>query len=757
MNTLQLQEFFVEGGDHKTSHALLHIAEPSTPEEKKKGYFFAVCEINQSEDRDIVALQNLIDEIENRYYETPEKAGVNCLEEVLTKINHESYTLSTKKLDLNCAVGVLKKEEVFFSCHGEPLMFLFYRNKNGIYQKMNLVDSSEENPESAQLFKQIVQGKISPNDFLFVATPHVADYFNPDRLEKIISIRPVRQSAEHLERVLSELKNKMSFGGLIIHLHEEAGEIAKVKKTSPIVKGSSEKSLHSLFATEQNTASTLSSALIPNIGNKLKTLLNQEKNEDVPEITTSEEIVPTNAEISSNHARQHRPSPTTNTETPTDWVEITKKIIAVIIEVVKRLALAIWWILVFVFKVLYSIARFIALLFLVITNIKNRRANILDSWQRQLKEVKNTIWRLPLITKILLIATVMVIAIFILSITFIQSHRANAAAEQQFNSTLQQITAAKDAAESALIYKNEAGALTELQTAKNYLASLNCKNKKDICDELNTQLETLLIKIRKITVISPETLIDWTEYPGAINKIIKIKNKIIALSPDNGEVLVYNLLTKEKSLLKIGSQLKTLAIPKENDYALVLAENNTFWRFNPDDNTIKKIDITFPQKTVGITNMVIYNRRLYTLDSLNGQIYKHENNKDSFGLGNEWVKDVTNNLKDGVDLAIDGDIFVTHQSGNITKLTKGEFQTFAVSGLDPTLTNGTEIWTYNDTEQICLLDNVGKRFIILNKSGQLQTQIATNIWENPSSFTVGDNNKQFYVLDKNKVYSVLLL
>lgn len=756
MNTLQLQEFFVEGGDHKTSHALLHIAEPSTPEEKKKGYFFAVCEINQSEDRDIVALQNLIDEIENRYYETPEEAGVNCLEEVLTKINHESYALSSKKLDLNCVVGVLKKEEVFFSCHGEPLMFLFYRNKNGIYQKMNLVDSGEENPESVQLFRQIVQGKISPNDFLFVATPHVADYFNPDRLEKIISTRPVRQSAEHLERVLSELKNKMSFGGLIIHLHEDASEATKIKKPSPIVKGSSEKSLHNLFATEQNTASTLSSALIPNIGNKLKILLNQEKTENIAEAAVSEEVLPTNAEISSNHSRQHRPSPISNTETPADWVEITKKIIAIIIEVAKRLTLAIWWILVFIFKVIYSIARFIALLFLVITNIKNRRANILDGWQRQLKEIKNAIWQLPLITKILLIATVMVIAVFILSITFIQSHRANAAAEQQFNYTLQQITAAKDAAESALIYKNEAGALAELQTAKNYLTGLNCKNKKEICDELNSQLETLLIKIRKITVISPETLVDWTEYPGTISKIIKIKNKIIALSPDNGEVLIYNLLTKEKSLLKIGSQLKSLAIPKENDYALVLAENNTFWRFNPDDNTIKKIDITFPQKTVGITNMVVYNRRLYTLDSLNGQIYKHENNKDGFGLGNEWVKDVTNNLKDGVDLAIDGDIFVTHQSGNITKLTKGEFQTFAVSGLDPTLTNGTEIWTYNDTEQICLLDNTGKRFVILNKSGQLQTQITANIWEKPTSFTVGDSNKQFYVLDKNKVYSVLL-
>ena len=41
MNILQLQEFFIEGGDRCTSHVLLHIAEPASLEEKKKGYFFS--------------------------------------------------------------------------------------------------------------------------------------------------------------------------------------------------------------------------------------------------------------------------------------------------------------------------------------------------------------------------------------------------------------------------------------------------------------------------------------------------------------------------------------------------------------------------------------------------------------------------------------------------------------------------------------------------------------------------------------------
>ena len=48
-NTLNLNEFFVEGENQELSHVLLHIIQPSTPEEEReKGYFFAACEINNT-------------------------------------------------------------------------------------------------------------------------------------------------------------------------------------------------------------------------------------------------------------------------------------------------------------------------------------------------------------------------------------------------------------------------------------------------------------------------------------------------------------------------------------------------------------------------------------------------------------------------------------------------------------------------------------------------------------------------------------
>ena len=68
-NTLNLNEFFVEGENQELSHVLLHIIQPSTPEEEKeKGYFFAACEINNGGKEDVLNLQALMDRIENDYY-----------------------------------------------------------------------------------------------------------------------------------------------------------------------------------------------------------------------------------------------------------------------------------------------------------------------------------------------------------------------------------------------------------------------------------------------------------------------------------------------------------------------------------------------------------------------------------------------------------------------------------------------------------------------------------------------------------------
>src|SRR3989338_1000559 len=199
---LRLNEFFVEGGKQHISHVLLHISEPTTPEEIAKGFFFAVCEINNAEPKYFTKIKDLIDRAGNDYYETADANDKNALELVLEKLNQEALTLVDTGLEIHCIIGAIRQPEITFTYYGKPQVLVFYKNHQGVYQSIDLVEANSDNKDApTQLFSHIIQGKISSNDFLFAGTPHIGEYFSTDRLQKIITSRPAVQSAQHIQRV----------------------------------------------------------------------------------------------------------------------------------------------------------------------------------------------------------------------------------------------------------------------------------------------------------------------------------------------------------------------------------------------------------------------------------------------------------------------------------------------------------------------------------------------------------------------------
>jgi hypothetical protein len=164
--------------------------------------------------------------------------------------------------------------------------------------------------------------------------------------------------------------------------------------------------------------------------------------------------------------------------------------------------------------------------------------------------------------------------------------------------------------------------------------------------------------------------------------------------------------------------------------------------------------VAYPNTDTKINDLIIYNRRLYSLDTTNNQIYKHENTKTGFGTGKEWVKDISVNIKNGLSLTTDGDMFVSKTDGTIEKLTAGNKQPFEILGLDPALKTGGQIWTYTDKQYIYLLDGTNKRLIVLQKDGHLKNQITAKEWKNPIGMIIDEQNKTAYILDSNKLYQI---
>ncbi len=756
--TLHLHEFFVEGSSPEVSHVLLNITEPSTPAEKSKGYFFAICEINNAETKYISKMQMVIDEIENNYYEILDQPGQTAMEIVLDKINQESLSMAQPDISLHCIVGAIRESDIIFSFYGHPQMVLFYKTKDGFYKKMDLVEQNKANEQGDknQLFSQIVQGKIGPNDFFFTGTPHIIEYFNHDRLQKIITTRPPRQSSEHLQRVLSEIKNNLSFGGIIINLQETA-ELSAPIKSSPARKGGAGRSLKNLFSTERNTAHILSPSLLPRFQDKLDSAASQEK--PVSEMMEDKVNGRGSADISSSHLRA-RTAKTKATD-KINLEDFVKKTLTIIWKIIKYAARGLTLLILFIGAILSALGRNFLLLFFIATNYQNRRHNILAEWTRWWRNLKENAGRLPLVTKILLSLFLILLLAFSGGIIYIGAKQKKAARASAYAEAIQNIKTKEDAAESSLIYNDTGAALANIKEAGQIIKNLSCLTavEKNNCGSLQDRLDDLLIKARKITLARPQLMADWNNLAQniQINSTFLLNNKIYGFGQTSADILTYDPLVKESKLVTPGIFVKNFnaaSVPKENDYAVLLYDNKNIVQFNPKDNSWKKVNIDYPNQNVSIANISVYNRRLYSLDTQNSQIYKHDAIKTGFSQGKEWTKNNPDLV--GTDLAIDGDVFVLGKNGVIYKFTNGATQPFTITGLDPELTSADEIWTYNDLNYIYILDAAGKRIILLDKTGQLKKQITAAEFVHPVGMIVDELKGVAYVLDSNKMYQINL-
>ena len=746
---LRLNEFFVEGGKQDISHVLLHINEPSSPEEAKKGYFFALSETNNASVSFIAKFQDIIDRAQTEYYEIADESGRDAFELVLEKMNGEAFVLEHEQGELNSIVGAIRQKEIIFSYYGNPQLLLFYRNKQGGYDKMDLVKDSDKDESSGQMFSQVIQGKLTPNDYLFVGTPHIVDFFSHDRLEKIITNRSAEESAAHIEKVLSELKNGFSFGGLIIHLfRQEQPEAAK--KLRPAA-GSSSQSLQNLFTREKNTANTLSPSILPKL-DRLRGILNNNDAPPLPAQKSNNDFRGT--EIKSAHLNTHRPKMRAPSPSFGDYLISAAKIIWSGLKIVGRFLFQILYL---IYAIFYNIFRTIILLFMVIINYKKRRNTIIENWKMAWRGRREDFRHLPPLTKFMLLGSILIALFFAISLLFIQHNRNVAAENAAFENSIRDIRTKIASVESAVIYKNDELAYAEFQKATEAMSAAVCKSasQKTVCNGIRSELSVLSTKLRKITIANVSELTSFSDLPktGA-ERIIRAKNKLIAYSPATSTLFTYDLSTGEVKLLPTYPSIagfSEAAVPKENDYVLFLYNKKQLMRLDTTDWSVQLAEISFASDKSEITGFAVYNRRLYALDAINNTILRHDSIKTGFGQGREWLKDKSVSLTNGTDLTIDGDVFITKTDGSIVKFTSGVPQPFSLTGLDPALSSASQAFTYLDIPNLYILEQAQKRLIIFEKNGHFIGQYTSPTFVSPSGFSVDYTAKNVYLLDSGKL------
>ncbi len=727
--TPAIYEFFVEGGDTERSHALLHITEPSTPEEEAKGHFFAIAEIEHGAEEHVEHLQRMIDDLESGYYQAEPTDGKDAFESLLEQINRRGHHMLTgDEVKVHCLVGVLRGNDVTVAYHGRPHALLLYQGKEGL-DCTSIIE--EEGGSDTQLFSALLEGKISPGDSLFVATPNVLDYVSPDRLQKIIASRETDQAAAHLQKTLEDVNGELSFAGIILHFKKKG----YVETTTPA------ESLNKLHDAERETDAMLSAPLLGETKKKIHSLMDRRPK---PTLDVPAEEDTTDTEEETNL----RPRTGGRDESLAS---------SILIGMGRALVIGALGIAHFFRAIIIGIARAGSGLFILLTNSGNRRHDMIQRWKRSMHTRRAAFRSLPIISKILFIATIVFGLLFIGSISYLKIRARNQQVAIAYTNLVANIRDRKEAAEGSLIYGNETKAFELLTEAKNLLEQLptntdeKVATKQTLAKEINESLQ----RMRKMTVVTPNLLVDLATVraEAAATRMTKIDDTILAYGDADNTLYRFDTVTKkiDQTTHDTIPHLIAASTPKEQDMAVFTTPEGQLSQYQKQNGTLGTLDASYPNAQPLIKDIFVYNQKLYTLDGGNKAIYKHAKTQTGYDKGAVWNKNDSDDLANAAALAIDGDVFVLTDK-TLAKFVGGTKEDFGITGLDPALDKPTAIWTYNDVNNIYILEPTNKRIIVINKQGKLLVQYTAHEWQNPTDMIVDEAKKTVYVIDSNKVY-----
>ena len=322
--------------------------------------------------------------------------------------------------------------------------------------------------------------------------------------------------------------------------------------------------------------------------------------------------------------------------------------------------------------------------------------------------------------KVILTIVVIILIVFVGSISFALNKQKNEKIQAAFQSIYPQ--AQKDYSDGqSLTGLNQNLARDSFSKAQQILLSgkdklpKNSKEEKQVLDLL-TQVNNALNTTSGVTN-SQATSVDTTASPLFL---AETKNDGLYFTEDDSHI--YGLTSDQAySLSTDGTNKKTLI------------KNSSDW-----------------QKAGGLAS---YFGNIYVLDKKQNQIFKFVQTDSGFAKTN-YFSSTLPDLSKAVSMAIDSSVYVLTSDGTVVKYTKGSADNFSLSGLDKPLLNPIGIMTNAGTNNIYVLDNGNSRVVVFDKSGNYKNQYQATIIKGAKDFEVLEKDKKIYVLSGGKVYQI---
>lgn len=732
---ISVKSFHINSHD-KNSFVDVLVSSPSPVQKRTLGKLVIITQINSEiQTKNLV---NIINEnIRSNYYSNINANIEFSLETTLADFNkkikeiEKIEKIKDLKSKLSTCVIVIKDNSVYFTQHGDISSLLLHKSKI-----INVIEENAIKDDSEKIFSDIVIGKITTGSTLLFATNSLFDYTESEKISNHLENSNIENTVEFVKKSL-DAKEEVSYGiGMVL-----IGEKKIVEEEI-------------VYEDDNNEEDYSVSSILPQIPDGLNKPLGFFKDvsnfisSKIKSISESKKLNDFIAETKKNSKEAiNKISEKGKSNIKESGNNIAKKTKNIVSSIPSKINTAI------------ESAKKI--------NEEIKKESFKERMIRYSGNIKNWYKELNIAKKIAFISLISIIFISIFSYRIWQSSQNAKLEESQYQESFQAIKSIQNEASSSLIYNNIPKA-KELISNADYLISnlkIDSKTRQENKVQLEKENKNILNKVYKIINITNPTILSDISSLNAnanINKVISISGNTYAFDYKNKSIYKIDTTNKTTSEIKKDiefGEIRTVnTVSSENGNAIFIDSNNYLYTF--DGTKITKIELAEKfQKELNkysISEIDSYSQTLYLLDKEKQDVLIIKKGTKEYGNVYSWLKSSWD-FKDSTSMTIDGYIYVSKSSGLIEKFYRGYNRTFNLDEVSPKLQNVTKIYTNENTDNMYVLDNTGKRFLVFNKNtGALIGQYLSDNFNNLKDFYLNSKADKAYILNDNKILEISL-
>ena len=710
------------------------------------GRLFVLTEIESKNPVNEKVMQLVETELKNNYYGS-EKLNVElAFEDALQKTNNKLHELiASGEKDwveiFNCIVGVHRGSELHIAQLGG--MHAFFIQKTKIVDIIDQAGDSSGKINPLKIFSNVISGNVKEDDSLLFCNNSLLDYISQEKIRRIITENSPENAVVIIQNLLTDSMNGVAFIGLILGIKSPEIVVNDEIKAAPLAQGNSpittpETSMHGLVNQERSTTELLTPSIWPNISKGIKSLSGKIKNRvakgGLEDNQTEESDVM--REIKSRRSERN----------------------GFLSAVIKGIS--------------YSGKKILEFSILGIKGIRSLfkrketiRGHIRTLPHKTSKETARFLVRVKRMSnprKAILGIALLLIVIFAFNIVNMGKREDQKLMQENYEKALTQADEKTSEAEAALIYENEEDSRVLLVDAKNLVQSV-----PDTEKDLQTRKADLLKKIQEqldkvnhiVKITSPNAVVDLATAGDGLSPagIILLGNTLYSFESTENSILSANLDDQSVKVESAGTLEGNLnqGIPLTTNLLLLATSAGKYYEYNIADASFTERKIESANTDNTINSFGTYLGRIYTLDTKNNQIFRHERAGNDWGTGTAWITETDLDVSNANSIAVDGSVYVAKNNGEVWKLFGGgKDADFKTSTIDPAFSNPTKIYTTADLENVYVIDPNNKRVVIMNKDGGLVNQYFSDSFDNLKDLAVSEANNVLYLLNGNNIFKI---